>query len=265
MCSLSPEPTVRRPPLRCWRGFSRRPGRAPGFLIGGRADRLSGLGPAYGLAPLRDRGGRIRHRVLRQALEIHPLPAPHRRPEQSRVRSCRHLRRSCRDRAAIPPLGANRAARGPPRGQRRRRGAEAGAHTGGLDAGRVVRRSGRLGGRVARRRRKLRRRIRREVAGAGALAASGGAQPSECPRRHRRCAPRRRRAAGGDRGAGQLFRRAAAHAAARRSPRRHGLRRLCPPSHGDPHHRGGAAPARREEPHPRRARTALEHHEARAS
>ena len=40
---------------------------------------------------LRDRGRRIRHRVLRQALQVRPLPAAHRDPQQPRIRPRRHL------------------------------------------------------------------------------------------------------------------------------------------------------------------------------
>ena len=39
----------------------------------------------------RDRGRRIRHRVLRQALQVRPLPAGVARDQQHRVRSRRHL------------------------------------------------------------------------------------------------------------------------------------------------------------------------------
>ena len=57
---------------------------------------------------LRDRGRRIRHGVLRQALEVRPLPAAHRGPQQSRIRSRRHLPRPGRDRDAVPPSRAHR-------------------------------------------------------------------------------------------------------------------------------------------------------------
>ena len=45
---------------------------------------------------VRDRGRRVRHRLLRQAQQVRPLPAAHRDPQQPRVRPRRHLRRTWR-------------------------------------------------------------------------------------------------------------------------------------------------------------------------
>src|SRR5213076_566402 len=50
----------------------------------------------------------VRHRLLRQALEVRSLPPPHCNIEQPGVRSCRYLRRSCSDRAPISSLRQNR-------------------------------------------------------------------------------------------------------------------------------------------------------------
>ncbi len=75
-----------------------------------RSEGLSGLGAARYVAPLRDRGRRVRHGVLRQALQVRALPPAHRDPQQSRVRSRRHLSGSRFDRDSIPPSGAHRSA-----------------------------------------------------------------------------------------------------------------------------------------------------------
>ena len=84
-----------------------------------RAAELRRLGAADRQRVLRDRGRRIRHRLLRQALEVRPLPAAHGDPEQPRIRPRRHLSRPRGDRDAVPPSGAHRAAQRPPRRQRR--------------------------------------------------------------------------------------------------------------------------------------------------
>ena len=67
-----------------------------------RAARLPGVRAPDRQRVLRDRGRRVRHRVLRQALEVRPLPAAHRDPQQPRVRPRRHLSGSRGDRDAIP-------------------------------------------------------------------------------------------------------------------------------------------------------------------
>ena len=70
-----------------------------------------------GGAALRGRGGRVRHRLLRQGPQVPPLPAAHRHLHQLRARPRRHLpgrgalrerlravrRRSCRPTASWPP------------------------------------------------------------------------------------------------------------------------------------------------------------------
>ena len=94
-------------------------GPRPGFLIGGVPRELRRLGAAHRQRVLRDRGRRVRHRVLRQALEVRPLPPAHCDPQQPRIRPRRHLPRPRRDRDAVPPPGAHRARRRPPGRQRR--------------------------------------------------------------------------------------------------------------------------------------------------
>ena len=78
-------------------------GRDPSFLIGGvplnfRPSWRLGAG-----AEFVDRGRRVRHRVLRQGIEVPPLPAAGRAAHVRRVRSRRHLsptRRRCAPRSA---------------------------------------------------------------------------------------------------------------------------------------------------------------------
>ena len=72
-----------------------------------RAARLRHLGASHRQRVLRDRRRRVRHGVLRQALEVRPLPAAHGDSQQSRIRSRRHLRRPGGDRDAVPPLRAH--------------------------------------------------------------------------------------------------------------------------------------------------------------
>jgi UDP-N-acetylmuramate: L-alanyl-gamma-D-glutamyl-meso-diaminopimelate ligase len=81
---------------------SRLPGRR-------RAGRFRRLGPAGHGPAVRHRGRRIRHRVLRQAQQVRPLPAAHGGAEQPGVRPRRHLRRPRGHRAPVPPPRANRA------------------------------------------------------------------------------------------------------------------------------------------------------------
>ena len=109
-CWRSPARTARPPPPRCWRGSSSDAELDPGLPDRRRAGRFRRLGAPDRQPVLRDRGGRVRHRVLRQALEVRPLPAAHRDPQQPRVRPRRHLSRSGGDRDAVPSSGAHRAA-----------------------------------------------------------------------------------------------------------------------------------------------------------
>ena len=90
-------------------------------------------------AVLRDRGGRIRHGVLRQAREVRPLPPAHRDAEQPRIRSRGHLSRRRRDQAAIQPAAAHRARRGTRHRQRARIGISPRPWAGMLDAARIIR------------------------------------------------------------------------------------------------------------------------------
>ena len=105
---------------------------------------------------------------------------------------------------------------------------------------------------------------RRRAAGHARVRAGRAPQPAERARRDRRGAPRRRAGRAGTRGARAFRGRQAADGGARRVRRHHRLRRLRASSDGDRDDastglrrsvRGGA--------HPRRARAALEHDEAR--
>ena len=69
-------------------------GLEPGFLIGGVPGNFSRERAARCAQILRHRSRRVRHRVLRQAREVRALPAAHRDPQQPRIRSRRHLRRT---------------------------------------------------------------------------------------------------------------------------------------------------------------------------
>ena len=122
MCSPSPARTARPRRPRCWPGSSSRAGLEPGFLVGGVPRNFgvsARLGEASTACALRDRGRRVRHRVLRQAQQVRPLPAAHRDPQQPRVRPRRHLREPGGDRAPVPPPRAHRAGAGPAGRQRR--------------------------------------------------------------------------------------------------------------------------------------------------
>ena len=98
--------------------------------------------PARAGAALRDRGGRVRHRVFRQGAEVPPLPAPDRPAHERRVRPRRHLPRSRPRPGVVPQTRGDPPPRRPARGVRRlpgrRRGGARGALPGDLlrDAGR---------------------------------------------------------------------------------------------------------------------------------
>jgi UDP-N-acetylmuramyl pentapeptide synthase len=74
-------------------------GLAPGFLVGGVPLNFGiGISAALGAlaadrqrSAVRDRGRRVRHRVLRQAQQVRALPPAHGRAEQPGVRPRRHL------------------------------------------------------------------------------------------------------------------------------------------------------------------------------
>ena len=121
MCSLSRAPTARPRLSAMLAWILERAGRAPGFLIGGVPHDF----------PVSARLTRSPFFVIeadeydtaffdKRSKFVHYRP-PHRNSEQPRVRSCRHLRRSCGDRAAIPPLRADCAAVRADRRQWRRR------------------------------------------------------------------------------------------------------------------------------------------------
>jgi UDP-N-acetylmuramate: L-alanyl-gamma-D-glutamyl-meso-diaminopimelate ligase len=93
-------------------------GLSPGFLIGGVPLNFgvsARLGQLQGLAVLCHRSRRVRHRFLRQALEVRALPPTDGGAQQPGVRPCRHLPRSGGDRDAVPP---SRAYPAPPRAAR---------------------------------------------------------------------------------------------------------------------------------------------------
>ena len=119
---------------------------------------------------VRDRGRRVRHRLLRQAQQVRPLPAAHRGAEQPRVRPRRHLRRPRGDRAPVPSPRAHRARERPAGRQRARRQPEARAGAGLLERGGALRRAQGRARRAARTRRAAR--VRRAAR-----------QPEDRPRR----------------------------------------------------------------------------------
>ena len=98
--------------------------------------------PARARSALRDRGGRVRHRVFRQGAEVPPLPAPDRPAHERRVRPRRHLPGPRPRAGVVPQTGGDRPPRRPARGVRglpgRRRGGAGGPLPGDLlrDAGR---------------------------------------------------------------------------------------------------------------------------------
>ena len=165
-----------------------------------RAAEFRHFGAADRFELLRDRSRRVRHRFLRQALEVRPLPAAHRGAEQPRIRSRRHLPRSRRDRNAIPSPRAHRAGRRPHRDERPRGRARTRADArllGGVE---------RFGVKAAGRRCPPRRRaastnssrcMGRRARRCGRLAGAGRAQPHERARRDRRGALGRRAAGAG--------------------------------------------------------------------
>ena len=122
-CSPSPAPTARRRPLPCWPGSWRTPGSRPvsssaafpnNFGVSARLE-----SPAGRREFLRGRSRRVRHRVLRQALEVPALPGAHDDTQQPRVRPRGHLSRSRRDRDAVPSFRAHAAGERADRRERR--------------------------------------------------------------------------------------------------------------------------------------------------
>ena len=104
-----------------------------------RTQQLQCLGAADGLSFFRGRGGRIRHRVLRQALQVRSLPAAHRHPQQSRIRPRRHFPGRRSDRNAVPSSGAHHSRQRADRRQRLGCGRRKGAGKGRMDRHRVFR------------------------------------------------------------------------------------------------------------------------------
>ena len=98
--------------------------------------------PARARAALRDRGGRVRHRVFRQGAEVPSLPAPDRPAHERGVRPCRHLPRSRPRAGVVPEARGDPSPRRPARGVRRLPGRRRGGAGGALprdllrDAGR---------------------------------------------------------------------------------------------------------------------------------
>ena len=102
-------------------------GADPSVLIGGIAENFDEQLPHRRRARVRDRGGRVRQRVLRQDREVPEVPARHRRRQQHRVRPRRHLSGPRRDPAGVPAVRQPRPAARPAaarRRQRRRAGAD---------------------------------------------------------------------------------------------------------------------------------------------
>ena len=80
-CSPWPARTARPPPPRCSPGSSSTRDSSPGFLIGGVPANFGDQRAAGRSALLRHRGGRVRHRLLRQAGEVRSLPSAHADPQ----------------------------------------------------------------------------------------------------------------------------------------------------------------------------------------
>ncbi len=106
----------------------------------GVSHRRRAAGPAYrkpsgsGDGSFRDRGGRVRQRILRQAEQVHPLRAPRRGAEQPGVRPRGHLPGSGGRKADVLPSDPDRAPERLDCDERGRREPE-GARGHALDAG----------------------------------------------------------------------------------------------------------------------------------
>ena len=101
------------------RGSSPRPGRDPGFLVGGEPLNFDAPSRARHGARLRRRGGRVLDLVRRQGAEVPPLRAPDVRPDVGRVRPRRPLRGPRRREGGVPE-GRRHRPRGRPRSSRSR-------------------------------------------------------------------------------------------------------------------------------------------------
>ena len=212
---------------------------------------------------LRRRSRRVRHRLLRQALEVPPLPGAHDDPQQPRVRPRGHLSRPRRDRDAVPPFRAHAARERAHRRERRRRGARAGPGARLLHAGRALRR-----------RRRLERGRARQADGFEVSWQGAGAGPRAMVARRARTTgrtrsrPSPRRATAGSPRAQAIAALATFESVKRRmevrgvGERRHGLRRFRAPSDRDRDDARGPARGGRRRPDRLRAGAALEHDEA---
>ena len=118
LASSSPGRTARRPPSSLLAHVLADAGRDPSFLIGGvplnfRQSWRLGAGER-----VRRRRRRVRHRLLRQGVEVPALPAADRAPDLGRVRSRRHLPRRGGGAGRVPEVrGAH--PRGRPAGRLR--------------------------------------------------------------------------------------------------------------------------------------------------
>lgn len=239
----------------------------PGLPDRRGAAELRGFGAPGRYAVLRGRGRRVRQRLLRQALEVRPLPPAHGDPEQPGIRPRGYLPRPRGHRAAVPPSGAHRAGRGPDHSPERRESPGARTRDGLLDPGADHRRRRPVAGAPARRGRlALRGAVRRHRPGRGGLAADRPAQRRQRPRQPGGGAPCRRGAQPGRGGTQRVPQRQAAHGEGRGGPGRDPLRRLRPPSDRHRHHpRRPAQAGWRRYPGDRHRRAAFQLDEARRS
>ena len=201
--------------------------RIPGRRGAARLSRRRTRGCARTESPVRHRGRRVRHRLLRQAVEVHALPPAHPGAEQPRVRPRGHLRRPARRAAAVSSRRAHRAGRRPDRGASRGPRDRGGPGDGMLDSGGAVRRRRRL---VRRhddaRRRKVRGAPPRSDGRRGRMESARCAQRLERARRDRGGRARGRRSAHRGTRARRLHRRQATARAPRDGGGHCDLRRL---------------------------------------
>ena len=263
-CWRSPAPTARRRPRRCWRGFSRTAGKAPGFLIGGVPQNF-GVSARWTAGPLFvieadeydtaffDKRSKFVHYRPRTAI-LNNLEFDHADifADLAAIETqFHHLVRT------VPGSGLHRRQR---HAMRRWTGCWRAA------AGRPVERFGGAAGWQARAGRRgspstscmpasVVGRVRWDLLGehnrANALAAIAAARHAGVP-------PGAAIAALGR--FENVKRRMEVRGV---GARRHGVRRLRPPSDRDRDHRGRTAQQGRRRAHPRGARAALQHHEAR--
>ena len=194
--------------------------------------------PARHRPGLRDRGGRVRHGLLRQALEVPRVPAAQRRAGERRVRPRGHLRLDGGVHAGVPAAGEPRAGQRLSRRERRRRGGPRGR------------------GALPRRGSSRSRRATPPPSTSRSPASTSGSTPCSRRRRRPRSASRRSEIAQGH---GDLPRREAAARGGLLRRRRHALRRFRAPPDGDPARPGDAARQAPRRAHPGAVRAAFEH------